>query len=93
MSQLFPQRGAEIELLDRVADTSKYADANLFFDATPAIRFGISGQYTQVHYLDGNRPPQHPRHGSGGLRLLAPFSPGARASCATCVGVAFSPRR
>ena len=34
-----------------VADTSQYADANLFFDATPAIRFGISGQYTQVDYL------------------------------------------
>ena len=28
----------------------------LFFDATPAIRFGISGQYTEVHYLDGNQP-------------------------------------
>ena len=30
---------------------SRYADANLFFDATPSIRFGISGQYTQVSYL------------------------------------------
>ena len=56
MSKLFPMLGAEIELIDRVADTSKYADGNLFFDATPAIRFGISGQYTQVHYLDGNQP-------------------------------------
>ena len=56
MSKLFLRLGAEIELLDRVADTSRYADGNLFFDATPAIRFGISGQYTQVHYLDGNQP-------------------------------------
>jgi hypothetical protein len=56
MAQLFPMAGAQIELIDVVADTSKYADANLFFDATPAIRFGISGQYTQVHYLDGDQP-------------------------------------
>jgi hypothetical protein len=56
MAQLFPQGGAEIELLGAVADTSKYGDANLFWDATPAIRFGISGQYTQVHYLDGEQP-------------------------------------
>ena len=56
MVKLFPMLGAEIELIDRVADTSKYADGNLFFDATPAIRFGISGQYTQVHYLDGDQP-------------------------------------
>jgi hypothetical protein len=26
------------------------------WDATPAVRFGISGQYTQVTYLDGNKP-------------------------------------
>jgi hypothetical protein len=56
MAQLFPMGGAEIELLGAVADHSKYADANLFFDATPEIRFGLSGQWTQVHYLDGNLP-------------------------------------
>ena len=86
----------EIELLGSIADTSHYADANLFFDATPAIRFGISGQYTEVHYLpNGIQWPlwghaaQHPRHGSGGLRLLV-AAPGGRASprpasCAMCV--------
>jgi hypothetical protein len=56
MAKLFPMGGAEIELLGRVADTSRYADVNLFFDATPSVRVGLSGQYTQVHYLDGDRP-------------------------------------
>ena len=56
MAKLFPQGGTEIELLGAVADTSKFADANLFWDATPAVRFTIGGQYTQVHYLDGNQP-------------------------------------
>ena len=56
LRQLFPKGGAEIELLGRVANSSRYGDANLFWDATPAVRFGISGQYTQVEYLDGNAP-------------------------------------
>jgi hypothetical protein len=56
MAQLFPMGGAEIELLGAVADTSRYADVNLFWDATPAVRFGLSAQYTQVHYLDGDQP-------------------------------------
>ncbi|HVY37918.1 MAG TPA: hypothetical protein VHM31_08280 [Polyangia bacterium] len=56
MKKLFPQGGAEIELLGAVADTSIYGDANLFWDATPAVRFGISGQYTKVQYLDGESP-------------------------------------
>ena len=56
MAKLFPQGGAEIELLTNVADTSTYVDGNLFWDATPAVRFGISGQYTQVEYLDGMKP-------------------------------------
>ena len=56
IARLFPRGGAEIELLGSVADTSLYADANLFWDATPAARLGVSGQYTQVQYLDGNRP-------------------------------------
>jgi hypothetical protein len=51
MSKLFPRGGEEIELLGTIADTSLYADGNLFFDATPSIRLGISGQYTQVKYL------------------------------------------
>jgi hypothetical protein len=56
MAKLFPRGGAEIELLGRVADTSTYADVNVFWDATPAVRFGVSGQYTRVHYLDGDEP-------------------------------------
>jgi hypothetical protein len=58
LRQLFPQGGAEIELLGSVADTTRYADMNVFWDATPAVRFGVSGQYTEVQYLgvDGNKP-------------------------------------
>ena len=51
MNKLFLAGGAEIELLGTIADTSRYADANLFFDLTPAVRLGISGQYTEVEYL------------------------------------------
>jgi hypothetical protein len=56
LAKLFPRGGAEIELLVNVADTSRYADLNLFWDATPAARIGLSGQYTQVEYLDGAKP-------------------------------------
>jgi hypothetical protein len=56
MRELFPRGGAEIELLARVADRSHYADVNLLWDATPAVRLGLSGQYTKVIYLDGNQP-------------------------------------
>jgi hypothetical protein len=35
---------------------SRYADANLFWDVTPAVRVGASVQYTQVEYVDGNKP-------------------------------------
>ena len=56
MSKLYPKGGVEVELLGTIADTSRYADANLFWDATPALRLGISGQYTQVEYLDGSKP-------------------------------------
>jgi hypothetical protein len=61
LSKLFFGGGADIELLGTIADTSRYADANLFFDATPAIRFGISGQYTEVEYLPQSQlaPPQN----------------------------------
>ena len=56
MSELFPRGGAEIELLVRVADRQRYADVNLFWDATPAVRFGIAGSYSWVRYLDGDEP-------------------------------------
>ena len=56
LSKLYPQGGSDQELLSKIADTSRYLDANLFWDATPALRLGISGQYTQVEYLDHNKP-------------------------------------
>jgi hypothetical protein len=56
MSELFPRGGAEIELLVRVADRQRYADASLFWDATPAVRLGIAGSYSWVRYLDGDEP-------------------------------------
>jgi hypothetical protein len=56
LAELFPKGGAEIELLTRVADRSQYADLNLMWDATPSIRFGLSGQYSKVEYLDGDAP-------------------------------------
>lgn len=64
MGQLYRPASAELGLLQFVADTSQYADANLFFDATPAIRFGLSGQYTKVDYLDipGGPPAEHPHN-------------------------------
>jgi hypothetical protein len=56
MAKLFPRGGSEIEFLVHVADWSQYADLNLLWDVTPAVRLGVSGQYTQVEYLDGNKP-------------------------------------
>jgi len=56
LGKLFPRGGSEIELLVNIADTSRYADVNLFWDATPAVRIGLSGQYTQVTYLDRAKP-------------------------------------
>lgn len=56
LSDLFPRGGAEIELQSRVADKSLYADVNLFWDATPAVRLGVAGSYSKVEYLDGDSP-------------------------------------
>jgi hypothetical protein len=56
MAALYPRGGAEIELLTHVADRSEYADANLFWDATPAVRFGGSFQYSTVEYIDHQKP-------------------------------------
>jgi len=56
LDRLYRQGGPEIELLGETADTSRFVDGNLFWDATPALRLGISGQYTQVEYLDGSKP-------------------------------------
>jgi hypothetical protein len=56
MRNLFPRGGAEIELLGYVADETMSGDASLYWDATPAVRFGATGAYTKVRYLDGNEP-------------------------------------
>ncbi|HEX7507019.1 MAG TPA: hypothetical protein VF550_09620 [Polyangia bacterium] len=56
MAKLYLRGAADVELLGLIADTSRYLDANLFWDATPALRLGISGQYTEVKYLDGSKP-------------------------------------
>jgi hypothetical protein len=65
MRELFPGGGSQIALLGTVVDTSKYADVNLFFDATPAVRFGISGQWTQVQYIDVTNDKPHNLRGMG----------------------------
>jgi hypothetical protein len=61
MSKLYPKGDSKVELLGMIADTSRYLDANLFWDAAPALRLGISGQYTQVEYLDGVNKPHNLR--------------------------------
>ena len=53
---LYPQGGAEIELLNYVADASRYAEFNVFWDVTPALRVGAAGIYSTVRYLDGAEP-------------------------------------
>jgi hypothetical protein len=63
MAALFPKGGAEIELLTRVARRSHYADLTVMWDASSAVRIGLSGQYTKVVYLDGDVPHN--------LRLMA----------------------
>lgn len=56
MANLYPQGGAEIGLLSKVAKLSRYADANVFWDVTPAVRVGASFQYTTTEYVDGETP-------------------------------------
>ncbi|MES1188055.1 MAG: hypothetical protein ABUL60_29830 [Myxococcales bacterium] len=64
LNKLFPRGGAEIELLGYVADTTMCGDGTLYWDATPAVRFGVMGAYSQVRYLDGNKP-----HNTRGMAL------------------------
>jgi hypothetical protein len=56
MAVLYPMGGTEIELLTRVAKLSRYADANVFWDVTPAVRVGGSFQYMSTEYVDGETP-------------------------------------
>jgi hypothetical protein len=52
MAQLYPRGGEEIFLNTKVARLLRYADANVFFDVTPAVRVGGSFQYTTTEYID-----------------------------------------
>jgi hypothetical protein len=56
MAVLYPMGGTEIELLTRVAKLSRYADVNVLWDVTPAVRVGGSFQYTSTEYVDGETP-------------------------------------
>ena len=56
ITDLYPRGGAEIMLFSRVARLSRYADGNVFFDVTPAVRLGASFQYTASEYVDGATP-------------------------------------
>jgi hypothetical protein len=56
MKTLYPQGGAEIELLTHVADRIRYLEGNVFWDVTPEIRVGSAAIYTSVTYLDGEQP-------------------------------------
>jgi hypothetical protein len=67
IGKLYPAGGTEIELLGSIADKSLSGDASLFFDATPAIRFGISGQYTQVRYLRNSASPEQEPYNIRGI--------------------------
>lgn len=56
MENLYPKGGLEIGLLTKVAKLLRYADANVFWDVTPAVRVGASFQYTTTEYVDGETP-------------------------------------
>lgn len=56
MTDLYPQGGAEIQLLTHVADRIRYVEGNLFWDMTPEIRIGTACIYTTVRYLDSEEP-------------------------------------
>jgi len=56
MGKLFPAGGTEIELLGSVADRTMFGEATLLWDATPSVRFGLSGVYTRVRYLPQGGP-------------------------------------
>ena len=74
IGKLYPAGGTEIELLGSIADKSLSGDASLLFDATPAIRFGISGQYTRVRYLDDTpQRPMEPHNFRGIAQALYTF--------------------
>ncbi len=69
LSKLYPRGGAELELLGHTADTLRFADVNLFWDATPAVRFGISGAYSQSEYLPTAQDAAQKPHNLRGMLL------------------------
>jgi hypothetical protein len=56
MAALYPQGGAEIDLITHIADRVRYIEGNLYWDVTPEVRFQTAGIYTTVTYLDGQNP-------------------------------------
>jgi len=56
MSSLYPQGGAEIDLLTHIADRVRYVEGNIYWDVTPELRLGAACIYTTVTYLDGMEP-------------------------------------
>jgi hypothetical protein len=56
MQSLYPPGQQEIGLVTKAARLSRYADANVFWDITPAVRAGASFQYTSVIYVDNDAP-------------------------------------
>ena len=56
MSALYPQGGAEIDLLTHIADRVRYVEGNIYWDVTPELRLGAACIYTTVTYLDGMEP-------------------------------------
>jgi len=56
MDALYPQGGAEIDLLTHIAHRVRYIEGNITWDVTPEIRFGAAGIYTTVTYLDNEEP-------------------------------------
>ncbi len=74
MSKLYPAGDAQLELITHIADTLRFADVNLFWDATPAVRFGVSGAYTQSDYIrTSSEPTQNPHNIRGMFMALYQF--------------------
>lgn len=56
MLSLFPANTTDKALFTRTGNLTQYADLNVMFDVSPAVRLAMSGQYTMIKYLDGDAP-------------------------------------
>ena len=56
LAELYPQGGAEIDLITHIADRVQYMEGNLYWDVTPEVRLQTACIYTTVTYLDGENP-------------------------------------